>query len=118
MTDTKKSGDIAVAKNMLDETRNELKSDIASLKLGTQSGFQKMDARFKGVDARFDELASKMETLTAAVHRALALHEEQEARNKYVLDGHQGLTDRQDRIEEKYDKEISDIKDLISKSNA
>ena len=109
MSGIKKSGDIVVTKNMLDETRNELKSDIASLKLETKSGFQMIDSRFQGVEARFDELKSEIKTLTATVHRSLALYEEQEARNKYVLDGHQVLTDRQERVEEKYDKEISDI---------
>ena len=79
MADTKKSCDIPITKEMLDETRSELKSDITSVRLEMKSGFNKVDAKFKEMDARFKEvdasingLKSEMEKLTAAVHRVIA----------------------------------------------
>ena len=131
MNETKKSDDISVTKGMLDETRNELKSDISSLKFEMKAGFKSVDSKFKSVDskfksvdARFDKIDSKfddvrsdIQALTASVHRALALQEEQEARNKYVLDGHQVLHDRQDKFEHEILQDVTEIKTVISKMN-
>lgn len=163
MTETKKSGEIVVTSKMLDETRNELKSDIASHGIKMQAGFDRIDSRFQKVetrldgidrrldrvetrldgidkrlggfeirfqeleakfDARFDNLVfmiqglgAKVEKLTAMVHRSLTLHEEQEARNKYVLDGYQNLFDRQNRMEENHKEAIAEIKGLLTRSD-
>ena len=45
MTDTKKSGDLPVTQKNLNETRDELKSNITSVKLEMKAGFEKMDSR-------------------------------------------------------------------------
>jgi len=125
--DTKKSTEILVTKEMLEETRDELKADIASIKLETRSGFEKVDSRFSevkseiegvrsevaGVRSEISEVKSEIKSLTAAVHRALALHEDQNARNRYVLDGHTNLHDRQERLEKEVRQEISAIKSSI-----
>lgn len=110
MTETKKSGDIPVTKQMLDETRNELKSDIASVKLEMKAGFDEVKSEIKQLTAEVKDQNSK-------IHRMLTLYEEQEARNKYVLDGHQNLHDRQERFEKEIREEISDIKTVVSKMN-
>jgi len=99
--DTKKSSEVPATKGMIDETRAELKSDITSLSLEMKSGFTAVDA--------------KIEKVLAAVHSVKALVEDQEARNKYVLDGHTNLHDRQDRMEKELRQDINDIKDSISR---
>ena len=73
-----------VTQKNLNETRKELKSDIATVRLEMKEGFNK-------VDARFNELGVKIENLTAVVHRTLAIVEEQNSKNNYVLDGHASL---------------------------
>ena len=85
MADVKKSDDTLVTKKMLMETRSELKSDIASLKLEMKSGFNSMD--------------SKLEQVLAAVHSVKAIVEDQENRNKYVLDGYASLNHRLEKLE-------------------
>jgi len=104
--DTKKSAEIPATKGMLDEVRSELKSDIASISL-------KMKAGFENVDSRFSEMNSKIEEVLSAIHGIKALTESQEARNKYVLDGHTNLHDRQDRFEKEIRQDISEIKAAI-----
>ena len=108
MANIKKSQDIQVSKKMLDHTRDELKSDITSLKLEMKAEFKKVDAKFKKVDARFKEvdarfnqveskiddvkaeiqtMQTEVQKLAADIHRLLAIFEEQNNRNKYVLNG-------------------------------
>lgn len=110
MSDTKKSGELPVTKNMLDETRSELKSDITSLKIETKSGFE-------SVRSDIIALSSKVEEVLAAVHHVKAIVEEQENRNKYVLDGHTNLHDRQDRFESEINERVGRVESIISKMN-
>ncbi len=158
MIDTKRSKDIPVTQEMLNDTRKELKSDITSLKLEMKSDFKVVDARFNQVDARFNQvdahfknidarfnqvdarfnqvdahfknidarfnqvdarfnqvdaqlhsLKSELKAMNSSIHRSLVLLEEQEARNKYVLDGYQSLHDRQDHFEQRIEKKIKQI---------
>ncbi|MCB0407492.1 MAG: hypothetical protein KDD34_04750 [Bdellovibrionales bacterium] len=74
--------------------------------------FDKIDARFKLVDARFDKMESRfadieslLKKVLSEVHRIGLFVEEQNARNKYVLDGYTSVSDRLDRIEKKIFKE-------------
>lgn len=115
-----KSPDVPVTEKMLGETRNELKHDLSSFRLEVRSQFKGVNARFKEVDARFNEvdarfnevdarfdrmderfdrLESKFDSVLSRVNRNQVLSEEQEARNKYVLDGYTSLYDRQERVE-------------------
>jgi len=84
-----KSGDIAVTKRLLDLTKQEIKSDITSLRLETKAGFSKMGAEISDIKA--------------AIFRIEALVEEQNSRNKFVLDGytsvHDKMTSSDQRIE-------------------
>ena len=67
--------------------RDELKSDVSSLQY-------QMNARFSEVDSRLSEMLAKM-------HQMHLLAEEQNSRNKIVLDGLTSLFSRQERIEKK-----------------
>lgn len=104
----RKSGEISATKKMLDHTRAELKSNITTLRLETRAGFarqgarfKRIEARFKDIDARFDRIEAILETVVAQNNRMLALFEEQEARNKFVLDGYASLDHRLSLVEAK-----------------
>ena len=86
--------------------------------------FSEMEARFDTIDANFNELksivtaiASSVEKMIAENHGMKARNEEQENRNKYVLDGHTNLHDRQDRFEKEIRSDVSEIKNTISRMN-
>ncbi|PCI27077.1 hypothetical protein COB52_05405 [Candidatus Kaiserbacteria bacterium] len=107
MVDTKKSAELPVTQKMLNATRNELKSEFASVFLKIDAVNKKVDAVDKKVDAlkdemnsRFSQSDSKLEKVLAAIHRMTALVEEQDNRNKYVLDGYAVLNARMDRLEQ------------------
>ena len=68
-----KSEDQLATRKMLYLVRDELRSQIQSLDL-------KVDAKISGLD-------SKIENLTAIVHRSVLLAEEQRADNRIVLEG-------------------------------
>lgn len=115
----KKSGQIPATSKMLARTRAELKSNITTVRLEMRAGFKKLDARmdarfnavdarFKQVDAKFDALIAKMDKMAiqqsetnAKIERALAIYEEQDARNKFVLDGYSGLDFKLDKIKKR-----------------
>ncbi len=93
-----RSKDIPVTQAMLYKVRNDLKHDNFSIRhemnarfKEVDARFNQVDARFNQVDARFEKLESKMEEVLSAVHRVGLLVEEQDARNKYVLDGYAQL---------------------------
>ena len=134
--DTKKSGELQVTQKNLDETRAELKSDITSVREEMKSGFASLrseistvdskittvDSKVVALDAKLDAVISEISgfksevsTLTAAVHRTLSMVEEQSTQNKYVLDGHQSLHDRQDRFEKEIREDVSQIKTAITR---
>ena len=92
MSDTKKSNEMPATQGMLCEVRDELKSDIASLKLGMSS----MESR---LGSKIDNLLSEVKGQNAKNHRMLTLFEEIENRNKFVLDGYTSLNDRLDKLE-------------------
>ncbi len=77
-----KSEDIPITKRLLDLTKQELKSDITSLRMEMKSGFSNVGAEISDVKA--------------AVFRIEALVEEQNSRNRFVLDGFTSLHDKQD----------------------
>ena len=61
--------------------------------------FKEVDARFDKVDARFDKVDAGIMQILSTVHRMKALIEEQNSRNKYVLDGYEQIYRRMDRLE-------------------
>jgi hypothetical protein len=61
-----KSGDVLVTQKMLEETRNELKSDITSVRLEVRGLRSDMDAKFATMqgqmDSRFAEMQGQMDS--------------------------------------------------------
>ncbi len=77
--------------------------------------FNQMEARFSDIDARFNIIESKLDKVLAEVHRMAVLMEEQNARNRFVLEGYDQLYKRQDRLEIEVEKRLKNIEDLIIK---
>jgi chromosome segregation ATPase len=94
-----RSADIPVTKAMLDEAREELKHQITSVKLELNAKIEALDAKIGTVDSKIGTMDSKIEIVLAAVHRVGLLVEEQNARNKFVLDGYTSLNDRLEKLE-------------------
>ncbi len=128
MPKPKKTREIVATHGLVNELRGEMKREFTSVRLEIKS-FQKqvdarfnhVDARFNQVDARFNEIDgrfnqvdaqfkkvySEIEKVLAAIHRTNALVEEQNARNRYVLDGYTSLYDAQQVLE----KRVKDIEE-------
>ncbi len=88
----RKSADIPVTSKMLDEARFELKHEIQSFR-------HEVKGEFRDVRSAISKVQADVEKVLAAVHRVGLLVEEQNARNKYVLDGYTSLSDRIDKVE-------------------
>ncbi len=111
-------GDVPVNSRMLDESRNELIHKIESAKLELKSDIHELDSKIlsldskilsldskiSNLDSKISSVDSKVESLTSIVHKLSLTIEEQNARNKVVLDGLTGLFSRQDRIEVKLEE--------------
>jgi chromosome segregation ATPase len=113
-----RASELLINHRILWAVRDELKSDIRSHDKRFDSHDKRFDAhdkRFDAHDKRFDELDAKMDSIAnrlsseiqkvrSDIHRVIALVEEQNNRNRAVLDGYQSLYDRQDRVEEKVEQ--------------
>ena len=81
--------------------------------LEVDARFSQIDARFPQIDARFSQIDSKLELLIAAVHQIRMLVEEQNARNKYVLDGFANLNAQLKFNKQETDTRIDQIEGVI-----
>lgn len=81
------------------EARLNAKIDAVEARLNA-----KIDAVEAKLDAKITKLDSKLELVLAAVHRVAALVEEQNSRNRYVLDGYASLYDAQEDIKARLEK--------------
>ena len=98
---TKKSYEVPATQGMLFEFREEMKMSMSSLNSKIDSLELKMDSRFKSMDSRFKSMDSRFDKILSEVHRIALMVEDQNARNKYVLDGYTSLNDRLEKVEKK-----------------
>jgi chromosome segregation ATPase len=113
-----KSDKVPITKEMLFGVRNELSAKIAGQSARTTRVEKRMDTIEKRMDAlekrmgnlekRMDNLEQsmanlilEMQRLTAEVHRIGLLVEQQNANNRYVLDGYAMIYDRQDKLDDR-----------------
>ncbi len=103
-----RSSEILVTQKLLLSVKSELKSDITSVALDVKSLRSEMSSIRSEVDSlrfemnsRFEKMDSKFETLAAAIHRTNALVEEQNSRNRIVLDGYDQIYRRQEEYEKR-----------------
>ncbi|MBI5514663.1 MAG: hypothetical protein HY909_12885 [Deltaproteobacteria bacterium] len=82
-----------------------------------EARFEQVDRRFEQVDARFDQLEARIAELRAEfmaeVHRLGTLIEEQEARNRVVLEVVQGHNARFERIERRLDGSDEMLREIL-----
>lgn len=58
-----------------------------------------MSSEFRKVDSKFANIDAKLDKMQAEFHRLAILMEEQNSRNKFVLDGYALLHDKIERLE-------------------
>lgn len=82
------------------------------------SRFDQMDLRFDAmasrIDSRFSDMDSRLEKMLSRMYQMHSLAEEQNARNKVVMDGLNFLFDRQDRCETRINEVEKTVSELGS----
>jgi chromosome segregation ATPase len=124
-----KAADVPVTRAMLGGVRTELLQRIDQAREEAKEGTQKLDAKIDGVKAELKadihkvktelhEVKADLHNVKGAVHgmqaqmaRIELLVEEQNARNKIVLDGIAALLSRQDQVEQR----MAQVEDTIRK---
>jgi archaellum component FlaC len=107
----RKSGDIFVTKKMLFGVRDELKSDVTTLRLETRAGFKKVDARFNEVDARFKRVDARFNQVDARFNQIDARFDQVDAKFNEV---HAQFKDVHSAIAE-VKSEVLNLKSEVSK---
>ena len=118
---------LPATQGMLNLHQKQFKADLKSFKKSMEarfnqidarfseidSRFNQIDARFSKVDSRFNHLEAQLSTILSEVHRIAILMEEQNSRNKYVLDGYDQIYKRQERLEVNVDQRLQAVEELI-----
>lgn len=101
-----KSGDVPVTVRHLELVHQSLKSEIVSKTESLRADIKKHDARFASVDARFDlvdarfdKMEARFDKLDSMLLEMKAMIEEQNSRNRYVLDGYTFIYDKHDGLD-------------------
>ena len=105
-----KTGDLPATQSMLTTLRKQIKSEI-------NSSEKRLESKINQVESKINQVESKIELVLSEMHRMAILMEEQNSRNKFVLDGYASLYERQDRLELRFDAHEKNIEDLILKRN-
>jgi len=106
-----KSADLPVTQGMLTAVHKQIKASI-------NSSEKKLESKINQVESKINQVESKVELVLSEMHRMAVLMEEQNSRNRYVLDGYDSLYQRQDRVELRLDTHVQDIENLILKRKA
>ena len=106
-----KTGNLPATQAMLSTFHQKIKSDIKSTE-------KKLEAKINQVESKINQVESKIELVLSEINRMAILMEEQNSRNKFVLDGYASLYDRQDRLETRMNSHVQDIESFILKQRA
>lgn len=77
------------------------------------ASFDKVDARFKEIDERFIKMDAKLEIMAETMQRMAIAFEEQNTRNKLVMDNLNMLYARQDRLELETNERLKNMESLL-----
>jgi hypothetical protein len=94
---TPQTKDLPATQGMMQLVRSELKADFREIR-------SEMKSEFRQVDARFEKVLEAVHHVASEVVRIGILTEEQNSRNRVVLEGLTGLAQRQDRLEYRVDE--------------
>jgi hypothetical protein len=98
----RRASEVPVTQAMLFGVRDELKAFVKSEIHGVKS-------EIHGIKSENQGIKSETQGIKSEIHRLALLIEEQNARNRIVLDGLTGLFARQDRVE----GELTDLKEIV-----
>lgn len=102
--------DLRASEKRTDARFNQIDAKFSQI----DARFNQIDARFSQVDAKFNQLESQISTVLSEIHRLAILVEEQNARNKYVLDGYEQIFQRQDRLEIEVNQRLEVMEQVLS----
>ncbi len=101
-------------KKSLPHTDN-LPATIGMLKLTEKKIISKMSAEFKKVDAKFSQMDAKFDLMMAELHRVAISVDEQNHRNKIVLDSHELLYTKLSNFEAESNQRFKAIEEVQGK---
>lgn len=97
----RRDSELYITKRLLDLTKTEIKSDIAALRMEMKAGFAKVDTKFQGMSAEITGVKAELAGVKAdisevkhAINKVIVLVEEQNERNKVVLDSYALVYDK------------------------
>ena len=77
--------------------------------------FNQMDARFSQMDARFSQMDAKFDLMMAEIHRIGISVDEQNHRNKIVLDGYELLYNKINKFEAETNERFKSLEEVQNK---
>jgi hypothetical protein len=109
--DGKLDGAKAELKAEIQEVKAELKAEIQGVRAELKAEIQEVKADVHEVKAGMHAMQAGMHAMQAQMARIETLVEEQNARNKVVLDGITAVLSRQDQVEQR----VSQVEDTVRK---
>ena len=89
-----KTSDLPATQLMLTTLRKQIKSEINSSEKRLESKINQVESKINQVESKINQVDSKVELVLSEMHRMAILMEEQNSRNKFVLDGYASLYER------------------------
>ena len=96
-------------------TKLKLNSQQKEFKSNINSFEKRLDSKFSQIESKLNQVESKIELVLSEIRRMIVLIEEQNARNKFILDGYASLHERLDRLELRFDQHEKKIENFILK---
>jgi len=106
------AGELLVTRAMLSEVRTELLERIDQTKSELKADIHELQADIHGIKADIHGVKADIHGVKAEVARIALLFEEQNARNKVVLDALVAVIDRQGRTEHRMDQVEETVREL------
>jgi septal ring factor EnvC (AmiA/AmiB activator) len=98
----------------IDQSKNELRAEIQQVKTELRAEIQELRGEISEVKVGLLAVQAELHAVRADVARIAFLVEEQNARNKVVLDGLVAVIARQDRLEQRMDNVEDTVRAIAS----
>lgn len=96
--------DISGLRSEMNDAVEELKTDISKLRSDMNDAVGELKGEITELRGEMQQMRSDIHKISSELHRVALLVEEQNARNKVVLDGLTSLFARQERVESQVEK--------------
>ena len=93
----------------------DLPTTIGMLQLTEKKILSKMSAEFKKVDTEFSQMDAKFDLMMAEIHRIGISVDEQNHRNKIVLDGYELLYNKINKFEAETNERFKSLEEVQNK---